>query len=91
MAKVIRLILVDEARWSFLGIYRHFADGVDSYHGVGRPKARPNDMRYHRSERLFCREPPGDDGCYHKAQSETGKAKKDAGRRFTKGQSQIGC
>jgi len=91
VAKVIRLILIDKTRRSLLRIHRHFTDGVDSYQGVGRPKARLYDMGYHRSEGLFCREPLGDDGCNHKAQSETGKAKKDARRRFTKGQSQIGC
>jgi hypothetical protein len=40
MAKVIRLILIDEARRSFLRIHRHFADRIDSYEGFRGSKAR---------------------------------------------------
>lgn len=90
MAKVICLVLIDDTRLSFLRIYRHFADRIDSYQGFRSSKTRLYDTRYHRGEGLLSREPPGDDGCYNKAQSESGKAEQDASGRFTKGQSQIG-
>jgi len=60
MAKEIGLVLIDKTCGRFLGIHRHFANRVDSYQGFGGPKTRLYDMGYHRRERLFCTEPPGE-------------------------------
>ena len=91
MAKIIGLILIDKTRRSLFGVNGHFANRINSQKGVGGPKAGLYNMRYHRSEGLFCRKPPGDGGCDEKTQSKARKAKQDASGRLAKGQSPVRC